>query len=116
MVRLTEYIPVPGDVVWIDFNPQTGHEQSGRRPAVMLSPWAYNQQTRGLAVFCQITTKKQNNPFEVIIPDNLSVTGVVLADQIKSMDWRQRNAEFLCSLPDETVDEVLDLIGVLLKI
>ena len=116
MVESTGYIPVPGDVVWIDFNPQAGHEQAGRPPAVVLSPWAYNQQRRGLAIFCPITTKNQDNPFEVIILDNLPVAGVILADQIKSMDWRQRNAEFLCSLPDETVDEVLDLIGVLLQI
>ena len=116
MVGLTEYIPVPGDVVWIDFNPQVGHEQAGRRPAVVLSPWAYNQQRRGLAICCPITTRKQNNPFEVLIPENLPVKGVILADQVKSMDWRQRNAKFLCALPDETVNEVLDLIGTLLKI
>lgn len=116
MVGLNEYIPVSGDVVWIDFNPQAGHEQAGRRPAVVLSPWTYNRQRRGLAIFCPITTKRQNSPFEVVIPDNLPVTGVILVDQIKSMDWRQRNAEFLCALPDETVNEVLDIIGVFLQI
>ena len=116
MVRLTEYIPVPGDVVWIDFNPQIGHEQAGRRPAVVLSPWEYNISSRNLAVFCPITTKSSNNPFEVVIPEGLDVKGVILADQIKSLDWRQRNVEFLCALPDETVNEVLDLIGVLLQI
>ena len=116
MIGLTGYIPVPGDVVWIDFSPQAGHEQAGRRPAVVLSPLAYNQQRRGLAIFCLITTRGRNNPFEVIISDNLPVIGVILADQIKSMDWRRRNAEFLCALPDEIVDEVLDLIGVLLQI
>ncbi|MDE0017518.1 MAG: type II toxin-antitoxin system PemK/MazF family toxin [Candidatus Poribacteria bacterium] len=116
MVESTEYIPVPGDVVWINFNPQTGREQAGRRPAVVLSPWEYNRGSRNLAVFCPITTKGGDNPFEVVVPEGVAVKGVILADQIKSMDWRQRNAEFLCALPDETVDEVLDIIGVLLQI
>ena len=116
MVEITEYIPVPGDVVWINFNPQTGHEQSGHRPAVVLSPWSYNRGNRTMAIFCPVTTKRQNNPFEVPIPEGLPVTGVILADQIRSMDWQDRNAEFLCSLPDETVDEVLELVGILLQI
>ncbi len=116
MVARTDYIPVPGDVVWIDFDPQAGHEQAGRRPAVTLSPWSYNSGTQNLGVFCPITTKIRNNPFEVAIPDDLPVTGVILADQFKSMDWRVRNAEFSCLLPDQTINEVLDLIGMLLQI
>lgn len=116
MVGITEYIPVPGDVVWINFNPQVGHEHSGRRPAVTLSPWAYNRESKHLAIFCPITSKVRNNPYEVLIPDNLPVSGVILVDQIRSMDWRTRNAEFICTLPNETVDEVLDLIVTLLQL
>ena len=116
MVDATGYVPVPGDVVWINFNPQTGHEQAGRRPAVVLSPWEYNIGSRNLAVFCPITTKSGNNPFEVVIPEGLDVKGVILADQIKSLDWRERNVEFWCSLPHHTVHEILDKIGVLLQI
>ena len=116
MVDSTGYVPVPGDVVWINFNPQTGHEQSGRRPAVVLSPWEYNIGSRNLAVFYPITTKSGNNPFEVVIPEGLDVKGVILADQIKSLDWQERNAEFWCSLPHYTVHEILDKIGVLLQI
>ena len=116
MVESTGYIPVPSDVVWIDFNPQTGHEQAGRRPAVVLSPWEYNRSARNLAVFCPITTTSSNNPFEVVIPEGLDVKGVILADQIKSFDWQERNAEFWCSLPHHIVYEILDKIGVLLQI
>ena len=116
MVARTDYIPVPGDAVWINFDPQVGHEQAGRRPAVTLSPWSYNSGTQNLGVFCPITTKIRYNPFEVAIPGDLPITGVILADQFKSMDWRIRNAEFICTLPDETVDEVLDLIGTLLQL
>ena len=116
MVGITEYIPVPGDVVWLNFNPQAGHEHSGRRPAVTLSLWSYNSGTQNLGVFCPITTKIRNNPFEVAIPDDLPVSGIILDDQIRSMDWRTRNAEFICTLPNETVDEVLDLIVTLLQL
>ena len=116
MVESTGYIPVPGDVVWINFNPQTGHEQAGRRPAVALSPWEYNSGSRNLAIFCPITTKGGDNPFEVVIPEGLAVKGVILADQVKNLDWRERNAEFWCALPHHVVYETLDKIGVLLQI
>ncbi len=116
MVEPTEYIPVPGDVVWLSFNPQTGHEQAGRRPAVVLSPWEYNRGPRNLAIFCPITTTSGNNPFEVVIPEGLPVKGVILADQVKSLDWQKRDAEFWCALPHETLYEVQDKIGLLLQI
>ncbi len=108
------YIPARGDVVWLNFNPQAGHEQAGRRPAVVLSPRAYNQ-TVGLAIFCPITTRQKDYPFEVALPDSLAVSGVILADQVKSLDWRVRQTEFIASLPRNLVDDVLQKLGVLLR-
>ena len=106
MVRASRYIPERGDVVWIRLNPQAGHEQAGRRPALVLSPATYNGLT-GLALLCPITSQVKGYPFEVPVPEGLSITGVILADQIKSLDWRARNAEFLCTLPSATVAETL---------
>ena len=80
------YVPDCGDVVWITFNPQAGHEQAGRRPAVILSPAAYNGKT-SLAIVRPITNQVKGYPFEVRIPHGLSVSGVILADQAKSLDW-----------------------------
>jgi mRNA interferase MazF len=107
------YAPQRGDVVWITLNPQAGHEQAGRRPAAVLSPLAYNQKV-GLAIFCPITSQQKGYPFEVKIPEDLPVAGVVLADQVKSLDWRARNAERMCALPAEVVAEVLGKLNVLL--
>jgi mRNA interferase MazF len=101
-------------VVWITLNPQAGYEQAGRRPAVVLSPQSYNGKT-GLAIFCPITNQIKGYPFEVIIPAGLSVAGAVLSDQVKSLDWRARNAELICTLPTETISEVLQKLGTLLS-
>ena len=108
------YVPSRGDVVWLDFNPQTGHEQAGRRPAFVLSPASYNRVV-GLALFCPITNKSKGYPFEVDVPTGLDVTGTVLADQIKNLDWKARNASFICRLPDETIEQVLAKAATLLK-
>ncbi len=109
------YIPKRGDIVWLDFNPQTGHEQSGRRPALILSPFNYNKKTH-LALVCPITTQIKSYPFEVLLPIDLSVKGAILSDQIKSLDWRERNATFICELPqnllNDVTDKVIALIGV----
>ena len=113
MVREAFYVPQRGHAVWINFNPQAGHEQAGRRPAVVLSPRAYNGKV-SLAILCPITNQVKGYPFEVVIPVGLAVTGVILADQVKSMDWRARNAELICPLPVETVDAVLQRVGTLL--
>ncbi len=107
------YIPDRGDAVWIQFNPQAGHEQAGHRPALVLSPAAYNGRV-GLAILCPITTQVKGYPFEVQIPDGLAATGVVLADQIKNLDWRARKSSFLCKLPEETVEEVAQKLSALL--
>lgn len=99
------YVPDRGDAVWLDFNPQTGHEQAGRRPAIVLSPAAYNRRV-GLAIFCPITTQVKGYPFEVLIPEGLKVSGAVLSDQVKSLDWRMRNTKFIVRVPKSIIDEV----------
>ncbi|OGL44051.1 MAG: mRNA-degrading endonuclease, partial [Candidatus Schekmanbacteria bacterium RBG_13_48_7] len=90
-------IPDRGDVVWLTFNPHAGHEQSGRRPALVLSPASYNSKT-GLAIINPITNQIKGYPFEVAIPEGFAVSGVVLSDQVKSLDWCARNAEYICKL------------------
>jgi mRNA interferase MazF len=107
------YLPDRGDVVWITLNPQAGHEQAGRRPALVLSPATYNERA-GLAILCPITGQVKGYPFEVQIPEGLAVSGVILADQIKSLDWQQREATFLCSVPATTLQEVLQKLSRLL--
>jgi mRNA interferase MazF len=99
------YVPDRGDAVWLNFNPQTGHEQAGRRPALVLSPAAYNRRV-GLAIFCPITTQVKGYPFEVLIPDGLKVSGAVLSDQVKSLDWKIRNIKFIVRTPKSIIDEV----------
>src|SRR5947207_9506817 len=96
------YTPERGDFVWITLNPHAGHEQAGRRPALVLSPQNYNGVV-GLALFCPVTNQVKGYPFEVAIPEGLAVTGVILADQVRSLDWRVRMAEFLCTAPDDVV-------------
>ena len=114
MVSASSYIPQCGDVVWITLNPQAGHEQAGRRPSVVLSPGSYNDKT-GLAIFCPITSQIKGYPFEVLLPEGLPVKGAILSDQVKSLDWRIRNAELLCTLPARTIAEVLQKLSTLLS-
>ena len=113
MVGQGGYVPDRGDVVWITLSPQAGHEQAGRRPALVLSPSTYNGRV-GLAILCPITRQRKGYPFEVPIPEGLLAKGVILADQIKCLDWQARRARWLCTLPRETVSEVLDRLGTLL--
>ena len=113
MVSSRAYVPQCGDVVWITLNPQAGHEQAGRRPAAVLSPLNYNSKV-GLAIFFPITNQTKGYPFEVLLPDGLPIEGAILSDQVKSLDWRARNAELICTLPDETITEVLQKLGTLL--
>ena len=110
---LMTYIPDRGDMIWIAFNPQAGHEQAGRRPALVLSPAAYNSRV-GLALLCPITTRIKGYPFEVLLPEGLKINGAVLSDQVKSLDWKIRQAEFICRLPAATLDEVLHKLNTLL--
>ena len=111
--RSSEYVPDRGDIVWITLNPQTGHEQAGRRPALVLSPAAYNGKV-GLAIMCPLTSQAKGYPFEVQVPEGLGVSGVILCDQVRSLDWRERRAELIGSLPQMKVDEVLRKLGTLL--
>ena len=106
------YIPRRGDAVWLSFDPQSGHEQKGRRPALVLSPESYNRKT-GLAILCPITSQIKGYPFEVRVPQGHEVSGVVLADQVKSLDWKARRATFCCALPPEVVHDVLNRLGTL---
>jgi mRNA interferase MazF len=105
-----DWAPERGDVVWITMGPTAGHEQSGRRPALVLSPVSYNSKV-GLAILCPITSQAKGYPFEVHIPEGLPVQGVVLADQAKSLDWRSRGAELACRLPAESTEAVLQRLG-----
>ena len=91
---MSSYVPERGDLVWLEFTPQAGSEQRGRRPALVISPKTYNGKV-GLALFCPITSKIKGYPFEVLLPDGYSVSGVVLSDQLKSLDWRTRKAKFI---------------------
>jgi mRNA interferase MazF len=111
--RKGAYIPERGDAVWITLDPQAGHEQAGRRPALVLSPSAYNGRV-GLALFCPITSQVKGYPFEVSLPAGLPVAGVVGADQVKSLDWRARKATRIGAVSAEVVAQVLQRLQALL--
>ena len=110
---MAAYVPAPGDLVWLQFNPQAGHEQAGHRPAVVISPSSYNRRV-GLAVCCPVTSQVKGYPFEVLLPQGLGVEGAILSDQIKSLDWRVRKARRIGSVPadvlQETVGKILALV------
>jgi len=110
-----EYVPDAGDLVWLDFAPQAGREQSGRRPGVVLSPRAYNEKT-SLAIVCPITSHSKGYPFEVAVPPGFRVKGVILSDHLKSLDWRERKAQKAGKIPFPIREQVLDRIAALLGI
>jgi mRNA interferase MazF len=99
------YVPETGDLVWLTFDPQAGREQAGRRPALVLSPKAYNAKS-GLALVCPITNQAKGYPFEVAVPASHGTSGVILADHVKSVDWRVRRAERVGRCPTEVIDDV----------
>lgn len=107
------YTPDRGDLIWLSLDPQAGHEPAGRRPALVLSPRAYNSRV-GLALVCPITSQAKGYPFEVALPADLPVSGVVLADQVKSLDWRARKAKRAGAAPPPTLEEVLGKLRALL--
>ncbi|MBA3311845.1 MAG: endoribonuclease MazF [Planctomycetota bacterium] len=107
-------IPDQGDLVWLTFDPQAGHEQAGRRPALVLSPASYNSKV-GLALVCPITNQAKGYPFEVALPAGSKFTGVVLADQVKSVDWRVREAQRVGSVPHDVMVQVTQRTLVLLS-
>ena len=108
-----DYVPDRGHIVWLNFTPQAGHEQAGHRPALVLSPFEYNQKI-GLALFCPITSRVKGYPFEVALPITSAVRGVVLADQIRSLDWTARDIRYECDTTSQVVGEVLEKVKVLL--
>ena len=107
------YVPGAGDLVWLTFDPQAGHEQRGRRPALILSPRAYNTKAR-LAIACPITSHAKGYPFEVALPENGKVSGVVLADHVKNLDWNARRVAFAGTAPADVLDDVRERLRVLL--
>jgi len=109
-----KFVPARGDIVWINFSPQEGHEQAGKRPALVISPKLYNEQV-GLMLCCPITTQIKGFPFEVAIKA-IDKPGVVLADQVKSFDWRARRAEKVNAAPEPIVKEVIAKVKALLVI
>lgn len=111
----TDYVPDRGHVVWMTFSDIKGHEQAGRRPALILSPAAANA-VLGLAICCPITSKIKGYPFEVVLPPGLAANGAVLVDQIRSVDWRARNVELLCIAPSDVVASVGSLLSTLLPV
>jgi len=106
------FVPRPGDVVWLEFDPQAGHEQAGTRPALVLSPATYNAKT-SMMVCCPITNQVKNYPFEVVIRGNSSVTGAILSDQVKNLDWRARHARHKGRVSAEELAETLGKIRAL---
>lgn len=98
------YVPERGDVVWLQFNPQAGSQQAGRRPALVISPKSYNRKV-GLALVCPITSQVKRYPFEVELPEGLHARGVILCDQVKCLDWRVRRATRLGSVSDPVMQE-----------
>lgn len=107
------YIPQKGDLVFLNFNPQSGHEQSGLRPALVISPGRYNERM-GLALVCPITSRMKGLSFEVALPAGKKINGVILADQLKSIDWKARTATFVEKvsplLLGETLEKILPLL------
>ncbi len=108
---MSAYVPDSGDIVWLEFDPQAGHEQAGHRPALVLSAARYNRQ-RGMMICCPMTSRIKGYPFEVIV--KADPPSVVLADQIKSLDWRARKAVFKGKANDAVLAEVKSLLAVLI--
>lgn len=106
------YVPERGHIIWLQFQPQAGHEQAGHRPALVVSPQEYNRRV-GLALVCPVTSQVKGYPFEVVLPPGLKVQGAILADQLKSLDWRVRKAQYICTISREVLDETVARIQAL---
>ncbi|HVH26691.1 MAG TPA: endoribonuclease MazF [Vicinamibacterales bacterium] len=109
------YVPDAGDLVWLTFDRQAGHEQRGRRPALILSPRAYNWKAR-LAIACPITSQVKGYPFEVRLPPGGKISGVVLADHVKNLDWQARRVVFDAKAPADVLIDVRERLRVLLRL
>jgi len=110
---MIEYVPKRGDLIYVDFDPQTGHEQRGRRPAIVLTPYEYNRKT-SLALVCPITSKVKGYPFEIKLPSHTKIQGVVLTDHLRNLDWRARNATFIEHSGDTITKHISQIILALL--
>ncbi len=108
------HIPRRGDLVWLHFNPQAGHEQAGHRPALVLSPLEYNEKS-SVVLFCPVTSTVKGYPFEVDLPSDGPIGGVVLADQVRSLHWRARHLRFAAQAPPQVVTQVLGKLHALLS-
>lgn len=108
------YVPDRGHAVWMNFNPQAGHEQAGHRPALVISPASYNGRT-GLVLCCPITSQVKGYPFEVKIEGNSLISGVALADQIKNLDWQVRGVKFVTEVDEAVLEEVVAKLEALLR-
>jgi mRNA interferase MazF len=104
-----------GDLIWLDLSPTRGHEQRGRRPAVVLTPRPYNERA-GLCTACPITNQAKGYPFEVLLPVGGGATGVILADQMRALAWAEREAKFIGVAPSNVLEEVREKLAVLLGI
>jgi mRNA interferase MazF len=113
VVVAKSYVPDAGDLVWLTFDPQAGHEQRGRRPALIVSPRAYNAKAR-LAVACPITSHVKGYPFEVALPAGARIAGAVLADHVKNLDWQARRVVFEAKASDDVLTEVRERLRALL--
>ncbi len=112
--KTSSYIPDRGDIIWMNFSPQAGFEQAGRRPALVLSPKAYNQKT-GRFIVCPVTSQRKGYPFEQALPHGCAVDGVVLIDHVKNQDWESRNAEFATRIAQSELDPICDVIEALIR-
>ena len=111
---MSAYVPEKGDFITLSFDPQAGHEQKGRRPALIISNYLFNQAT-GLAIACPITNTDRKIPFHLPVPNTSSLTGFVMVEQVKSIDYRARNAKFVEKGPSEFVEDVIALVDVCIK-
>lgn len=113
-MRSGSYIPERGDLVWLNFTPQAGHEQRGKRPALVLSPKIYNEKS-SLCIVLPITSKIKGYPFEILLPHDLPIQGAILSDQVKNLDYNAREISFVAKLPDSIIEQVqknvLALVG-----
>ncbi len=111
---MAKYVPEKGDLVAVSFDPQSGHEQKGRRPALVISNYLFNKHT-GLAIACPITNTDRKIPFHLPIPKASSLTGFVMVEQVKSIDYATRRAKFIEKAPTDLVEDVLEVLDVCMK-
>ena len=108
---MANYIPQKGDFIVLTFDPQSGHEQKGRRPALVISNHLFNKHT-GLAIVCPVTNSDRQIPFHLALPTSSTLNGFVMVDQVKSIDFRARKAKFIESAPSELLDDVIEVLNV----